>query len=255
MSIKRLSFPIFVVVVIFLGIFLVKPAVLSVMENRQAKAGKDAELSVVEATKQNLEALSNTRDSLLESEEGKMVYAYLPVSLDQDRIVDIFNYYAMQSGAVVNNITFDAKEVGKSPYFPAETQEEADPMSAPKAPEPSTFVLSANMQGSYESIKSFLKEVSRPARSYRLVSFAITKKETGTGPDGQPMPDSGILSGSFSAEFYYLPEKQYPRGYLLPVFGVGQFDLSVIKDLIAKEKTVPALSDPGNAGRGNPFVL
>ncbi|NTW89673.1 MAG: hypothetical protein HGB37_02070 [Candidatus Moranbacteria bacterium] len=255
MSIKRLSFPIFIIIVIFLGVFLVKPAVVSVMEKRQVKAEKEAELSAVEATKQNLEVLASSRESLLGTDEGRMVYAYLPVSLDQDRIVDVFNYYAMQSGAVVNNITFESKDTKKSPYFPADTQEEMDPLSAPKSPVPSTFTLSANIQGSYESIKAFLKEVSRPARSYKLVSFAIVKKDSGTDQSGQPMPDSGILSGSFAAEFYYLPEKQYPRGYLLPVFSAGQFDMTGIRDLMAKEKTVPALSDPGNAGRGNPFVL
>jgi Tfp pilus assembly protein PilO len=255
MSIKRLSFPIFIIIVIFLGIFLVKPAVISVMEKRQAKLEKEAELSAVEATKQNLEALESSRESLLGTDEGKMVYAYLPVSLDQDRIVDVFNYYAMQSGAVVNNIAFESKDTRKSPYFPADTQKEMDPLSAPKAPDPSTFTLSANIQGSYESIKTFLKEVSRPARSYRLVSFAIAKKDSGTDPAGQPMPDSGILSGSFSAEFYYLPEKQYPRGYLLPIFSAGQFDMTGIRELMTKEKTVPMLSDPGNAGRVNPFVL
>lgn len=255
MSIKRISFPIFIIIVIFLGTFLVKPTVISVMEKRQAKAEKEAELAAVEATKQNLEVLASSREALLGTDEGKMVYSYLPISLDQDSIVDVFNYYAMQSGAVVNSVAFESKDVKKSPYFPADTQGKMDPLSAPKAPVPSAFTLSANIQGSYESIKTFLNDISRPARSYKLVSFAIVKKDSGTDQSGQLMPDSGILSGSFSAEFYYLPEKQYPRGYLLPVFTAGQFDLTGIRELMTKEKTVPALSDPGNAGRGNPFVL
>jgi hypothetical protein len=255
MSIKRLSFPIFMVVAIFLGVFLVKPAVTSVLEKRQTVAEKDAELAAVEATKQNVEALALSRETLLNTDEGKMVYGYLPVSVDQDRIVDIFNHYAMQSGAVVDDVTFETKDVNKSPYFAAELPKSNNAFSAPTAPESDSFTLHANIQGSYESIKAFMKEVSHPARSYKLVSFSIGKKDAGTDADGKQLPDSGILSGSFAAEFYYLPEGKYPQGYLLPVFSSGTFDTSVVKDLIAKENKVPALSDPGNAGRRNPFAL
>jgi Tfp pilus assembly protein PilO len=255
MSIKRLSFPIFIVVAIFLGVFLVKPAVSSVLEKRQIMSEKETELSVVQSTKQNVEALATSRETLLNTDEGKMVYSYLPVSVNQDRIVDTFNYYAMLSGAVVDDMTFEMKHANQSPYFAAELPKANDVLSVPVAPEPDSFTLHANIQGSYQSIKAFMKEVSHPARSYRLVSFSIEKKDAGVGANGEPARDSGILTGSFAAEFYYFSENKYPQGYLLPVFTAGQFDLSTVTDLIAKEKNIPALSDPSVVGRENPFAL
>lgn len=257
MSLKRLFFPIFIIITIFLGIFVVKPAILSVLAKIQERSDKSSELAVVEATKENLEVLSGSRESLLGTDEGKMVYGYLPISVDQDRVVDIFNYYAMQSGAVIDNAVFESKEGGKSPYFAEELPQGDDQSGSgiPVAPEPNSFTMKADIQGSYESVKAFLKEVSHPGRSYKLVSFSVEKKAAGFDSNGQPAADSGILTGKFVAEFHYLPEKRYSRGYLLPVFTAGQFDLGPIRDLMGKEKTVPALQDPGTVGRGNPFML
>ncbi len=255
MSIKRLSFPIFITVAVFLGIFSVRPAVVSILEKRQIRSEKESELAVVESTGQGLEALFASREVLLGQEEGKTVYDYLPVSVDQNRVVDTFNYYAMQSGIVIDSVVFEDKENMKSPYFAAQESEPKDRLVPPTAPKSESFMLKADIQGSYESMKMFLKEMSSPARSYELISFSAEKKDTGVGADGQPISDSGILYGNFVAEFFYLPENRYPQGYLLPVFEVGEYDLSPIEELMLNGKKVPSLSEPESAGRGNPFML
>ncbi|NTW29858.1 MAG: hypothetical protein HGA33_01095 [Candidatus Moranbacteria bacterium] len=255
MSIKRLSFPIFITVAVFLGIFSVRPAVVSILEKRQVRSEKESEMAVVESTGQSLETLFASREVLLGQEEGKAVYDYLPVSVDQNRVVDTFNYYAMQSGIVIDSVVFEDKEKMKSPYFAAKESEPKDQLVPPTAPQSESFILRADIQGSYESMKTFLKEMSSTTRSYELISFNVEKKDSGLGSDGQPIPDSGILFGNFVAEFFYLPENRYPQGYLLPIFKVGEYDLSPIEELMMKGKKVPSLSEPEGAGRENPFIL
>lgn len=263
MSLKKLSFPIFMVVTIFLGVFWVRPVVMSVLGKRDELAARNADLRAIGMTEQNLDSLFASRESLLGTDAGRAVYEYLPKSVSQERVVDIFNYYAMQSGAVINKITFEddskvAADLANSGLVTEGMQPDSSGTTAelvpPTPPTPNSFTLRADIQGSYESIGSFLREVSHPGRSHELVSFSIEKKVTvGVDANGQPAPDSGILSGSFSAKFFYLPEKQYPRGYLLPVFNGSAFNLGSVSELIAKEKSVPALSEPGNTGRVNPF--
>ncbi len=98
MSIKNLSFPIFMAVALFIGFFLVKPTVESILSQRADLDAKTAENIAVEATVQNLDSLFASKAALLDTEEGKAVYEYLPASVSQDRIVDTFNYYATQTG-------------------------------------------------------------------------------------------------------------------------------------------------------------
>lgn len=256
MSLKRLSFPIFVVIIVFLVAFSVKPTVDSVLEDRKDLAAKSADLAAVEATKQNLDALSASRDSLVSSDEGKTVFGFLPVSFDQERIVDVLNYYAMQSGAIINNISFAQKASSSSVPVSDSVAAATNPTNlSPEPPVPGSFTINADMQGSYESLRSFLKSIAHPGRSYVLTSFSLEKKGAATDANGQPVADTGTLSGTFSADFFYLPKKGYPRGYLLPVFGTGAFDLTSVRDLIAEEKAIPELPVPGETGRGNPFSL
>ncbi|HWQ60086.1 MAG TPA: hypothetical protein VN420_02980 [Candidatus Fimivivens sp.] len=254
MSLKKLSFPIFVIVIVFIGAFSVKPTVDSVLENRKNLKARADELAAVEATRRNLDMLSASRDSLLTSDEGTTVYGYLPVSFDQERIVDVFNFYAMQSGAVINDIAFMHKATPASVSPAVSVDGNVDDAALPPVPPvPGSFTMHASIQGSYESLRSFFKSVSHPGRSYALTSFSIEKKGVATDANGQAVADTGMLSGTFSADFFYLPEKSYPRGYLLPVFGTGAFDLASVRELIAEEKAVPELPVPGDAGRGNPF--
>jgi hypothetical protein len=259
MSIKNLSFPIFMAVALFIGFFLVKPTVESILSQRADLDAKTAENIAVEATVQNLDSLFASKAALLDTEEGKAVYEYLPASVSQDRIVDTFNYYATQTGVSINGITFTEKVAPP-------TSDVSDPASSsgsttvlvatPSAPVPHSFTMNAAVQGTYENIRAFLKGISNPRRSYSLTSFSISKKEAvSVDPSGQLNTSAGILSGKFSAEFYYLPLEKYRNGYMLPLFASKEFNVDPIREIIAKEGAIPSLANPDSVGRGNPFGL
>ncbi|MEI7749472.1 MAG: hypothetical protein WCJ25_00525 [Candidatus Moraniibacteriota bacterium] len=255
MSLKNLSFPIFVLLAFTIGVFSVKPTVESILQKRSELESKIAENADVMGTKQNLDSLYASRESLLGAPEGAAVYEYLPVSVSQDRVVDAFNYYAMQTGISLSGVGFveKASPVAISDVAPDGSADESQIL--PVAPVPDSFTMTADISGSYEGIRSFLREVSHSGRSYMLTSFSITKSAASTNASGQPVSDSGTLSGNIVAEFFYLQQKKYHNGYKLPVFRNSEFNLEPIKEIIAKENSVPALAEPQGAGRNNPFSL
>ncbi|NTW46459.1 MAG: hypothetical protein HGB18_05480 [Candidatus Moranbacteria bacterium] len=254
MSIKKLSFPIFITVAAFLGIFSVRPSVLSIMEKLKERNDKMAELSAVESTKANLEELSSSLPSISESAEGKAVYAYLPDSTDQERIVDTVNYYAMQSGVSLGS-TSVTDDVMQSDVA-ADGATSAAVSMDPPSPQLLSFTFAAEMTGPYQAMKAFLGSMSNPSRAHELLGFSLEKRKGGNLDEaGNTLPDSDVLSGKIKMRFYYLPERRYPRGYLLPVFQSSGFELSPVRDLLSNEKQVPELPKPSGYGRENPFVL
>ncbi len=257
MSLKNLSFPIFVIITIFVGVFWIKPSIESIFQKRDSLAFKIRDFDAVLRTQQNLNSLLASRESIADTDAGKSILGYLPISISQDRVVDIFNYYAIQSGATINKIVFDA---GTKPSASSDAllPDTVNPLSgeseAPIAPILDTFTLHADIQGSYDNIRSFLKAVSHSGRSQEIGTFSIAKnKSISVDSTGQPVPDNGILSGNIAVTFNYLPLRHYAKGYLLPVFSGGAFDLSAVNAVLAKEGAIPALVEPGSAGRTNPF--
>jgi len=258
MALKNLSFPIFMSVAVLIGVFSIKPTVESILDKRAVLAAKADEGVKVDGTVQNLDALYSSRASLLDTAEGKAVYGYLPVSISQDQVVDIFNYYAAQTGVTVNNIAFTDQSgktsLGASSDGASSDGSTTEVVTIPETPTPASFTMTADIQGPYEGIRAFLAGISHPGRSSVLTSFSIVRQDT-TDASGQIVTDVGRLSGTVSAEFFYLPQKKYRNGYMLSVFSGREFNLDAVKGFIAKETAIPPLADPQTVGRSNPFVL
>jgi hypothetical protein len=255
-------FPLFVIILAFVAVNFIRPAVLTVLEQRAEKDVKLAELSAIEKTATNIGSLSESREMLLASVDGKSIMSYLPVRHDHDRIVDILNFLALQTGAVISDVSFEAGSVPPA-AVPQEGVVAPDGTimeAAPQTPSPSTFEVSVEMSGSYESLKSFMDKVASVDRLKKIVSFSITKQKNPTGSpsveDGQTVVDDGTLSAMLSAEFAYLPESSYPGAHLLPIFSTGSFDMESVKQSMASDELVPALPEPVLSDRrANPFKL
>ncbi|NTW15295.1 MAG: hypothetical protein HGA38_02880 [Candidatus Moranbacteria bacterium] len=257
MSIKKLAFPIFMAVAVFVGIFSVRPSFISVVEKSEARSAKDAELQVVEATKQNLETLSLSRASLLDADEGRAVYSYLPADPEQERVVDLVNFYAVRSGISLIDVSSLPDNAVRTDQALADDGTAGEgKSSAPTAPGVESFTLEVELQGPYQGVRSFLESLSHASRSHRLLSFSIDKKQSAAvDNEGNPLPDSGILTGTLKMRFFHLPERRYAKGYLLPVFASSQFELGPVRELMASERDVPELPASSGAGRENPFTL
>ncbi len=253
-------FPLFVIGTAFLAVNFIRPAVLSVLDQRAAKEAKLAELSAVEQTAANIGALSGSRETLLSSDEGRLVMSYLPARSDHDRIVDVLNYLALGSGAIIGEVSFDAGAAVSAPV-PVVEVIGADGMpvqTPPQTPVPSTFSVTVEASGAYDSLKSFMEKISSVDRLQKIVSFSLSKQESSSAPgaDGQTPPDDGILSAQIEVEFMYLAEASYPAAHLLPIFAAGKFDMESVGAAMSSAGSIPALPEPALPGRrSDPFKL
>lgn len=255
--IKKLIFPLFLIVIVFLSINYIKPLVVSVLDERKQIADKQSELEATQATVKSIGTLSESRKSLLGSGGGQRVYAYLPVASDHDHVLDIFNYLAVQSGAIVNDVSFaEAKAVSTVSDADVNTTDATSSDVAPVVPvlpEPSIFSVTVRLQGSYESIKLFLKKISTAGRFYTVKSFSIEKKTTGAGAGEDAQVNSDILLASLEADFSYLPKGNYPNAHAMPVFSAGEFSLKSLDQLLALGEGVSMIVEPSVSLRQNPF--
>jgi len=245
---KKILFPLFIVIFAFIAINFIRPAILSALDQRIAKEVKLAELAMVEKTATNIGALSGSRKAILESEDGTLLMTYLPTKVDQDRIVDILNYAALKTGTVIGGISFEA---GKAPREVALAEQVvgADGIAIatpPPTPIPSSFSMKLNAGGTYDSLKSFMEQVSTVNRLQRVTAFSLTKKDKVELSAGETATseDEDKLSADFEVSFLYLPESVYPGAHLLPMFESGAIDTSSVKRLMESKEIIPALPEP-----------
>ncbi len=257
MSIKSISFPLFVVALIFIALNFIRPTVLSILDKRAVKESKTAELRTVEATLANIGALAESRTAILGEDRGNMAMEYLPFASDQDRVLDILNYLAVQAGASIASVTFKESPIQTRPAVQPEVLADGTvPPTPPQAPLPRSFTVVVSMTGTYDSLKSFMEKVSNANRLHAVSVFSITEKREEASAQGGDVPatPSGFLEGVFEAEFAYLPEEKYENAYLHPVFAAGKFDTAALDKLSAVKSDVPMLVEPSTSGRSNPFI-
>ena len=105
MSIKILLFPFCIILSLVVIIGYIKPDVMSILETRKKIEKSQADLSRVASTIQNVQQMTLALNNHRESE--KFVMKYLPISLEEERVLDTFNYLAVQSGVVISDVAID----------------------------------------------------------------------------------------------------------------------------------------------------
>lgn len=253
MPIKKIFPFLFLIVLAFIGFGFLKPTVESILVKRSEEADVREELSAAMRMQENVGKLSDSLDAILGSGVGVATLAYLPKDSEQERIVDIMNYYSFQSGITLDEVSFESVSKRRSARADTTTGDKKTAQSAPRLPETDSVVMTLGIRGSYEGIRAFLGKMSVSGRYNSVKSLSITKADDPVGPDGVAVP-SGMLVATVKAEFYYLPEATYPGAHLLPVFEKGSFDTSSIEASLGKEESVPTLDGSAASGRPNPFA-
>lgn len=257
MSIKKISFPIFIAALIFIALNFIKPTVLSIIDKRAIKETKLLELQSVESTKASIGTLSEARSVLLGQSEGQLALSYLPLMSDQDRVLDMLNYLATQGGASIDSMKFvvEAREAAPVLEPMAPLPDGSIPPTLPVASKPLLFSVKVVMTGTYDGLKNFMEKLSTVNRFHEIESFTIVEPEVELDSTGAPVPSVGFLDGTLDAVFSYLPEEKYQNAYLHPVFSSKQFDTKAFEKLTSLRSDVPALIEPNPTGRTNPFTL
>lgn len=246
MSLKILIVPFAIIMMLVLTIGFIKPDIGVMEEKKLTLSTKQDQSANMTTLLGNIATLARDLDNRQESE--KFVNTYLPKSLDQERVIDMLNYLAGQSGVSMAGVIFKDVSV-KS--FEAETLVAADGSELPSshAPKIKTFSTEVSVNGNYENIKDFFNRVAHMNRSHKTESFAIKAVKETTGK-GEP---TTTLQGMLVANFDYFPVQKVGSALLMPIFSRGELDITQLtKTLSWVTATVPPLASSAT-GRPNPF--
>ncbi|MEI6650873.1 MAG: hypothetical protein WCL23_05605 [Candidatus Moraniibacteriota bacterium] len=252
MPIKKIFPFLFLVIVLFVGFGFLKPTVDSIIGKLSQQTTLQNDLATAKTTRENIDKISNSLDSVLASESGKAALAFLPSNSNQDRIVDIMNVCSFQSGISVSDFSFQPNS--KQPVSQViNSASDGKPVTAPVLPAPESVTMTIGVRGSYESIKSFLEKLAVSGR-FHVVNAVSIKQESSKGDSNVAAAPTGALMATVKADFFNQPERSYPGANLLPVFGQGTFDTAAIDTLLKSESKIDVLPDAPTSGRGNPFA-
>ena len=255
MHLKVLLVPVLVVMILVLAIGFIRPALADLSVKQTELASVSAKLALVATAESNVDALNASLDSRSDAEQ--FAKRYLPERMDQDRPMDALNFLAAQSGVMLTDVqTEDIKRVVAIPMDVA-----LDPIAAAEAeaaavPIADTFVVSAEVRGSYENIKAFLARASRMDRLHDISAFGIEVDDANLslpGQDAAPVDSAAELIGSFRASFPYFAGRSAVAVVSAPLFQQSQVDFGPVTAALEKStEAIPSLDRP-ESGRDNPF--
>ncbi|MFZ2300037.1 MAG: hypothetical protein WAW00_02805 [Candidatus Moraniibacteriota bacterium] len=259
MRLKILIVPFLVVMILVLGIGYIKPDLETIQLKKAEVVAKNALVANIDTVLANIGSLNKSLDEARDSE--KFAYRYLPETLDQDRVIDAFNFLATQSGLVITEMDLKQPPAAireEALLTPAEstfvTGANAAPGSAPTivpVVTAKTFILTGSVRGSYENIKAFFDRLAHIERFQKVRLFSIGIDAQSVSPEG--VVNTSDLKGTFAADFGYLPTKPVISALDIPIFSRSNFDLSGLNTLTSRITDAVPVLEKGQTGKPNPF--
>ncbi len=259
MRLKILILPTFIIIELILAISYIKPNIDEITTKQsEISLQKDA-LSRVDSVAANITAVGQALES--RSDTVAFIERYYPKTLDEERVVDMLNYLAQKSGLIVTALNITKNEqvitVMESVAVPEDGSElELVPEAPPEPPE--SYEVEVSVFGAYQNIKDFFRLVYQSDRLHTTKEFSITYQEdeqAGAETEGaSPEPaESVFLTGSMTADFQYIKEKQVANALNIPLFQSSEFDFKAADSLITFVTTPLPPLETGGTGKINPF--
>ncbi|MFZ1720847.1 MAG: hypothetical protein WAU28_05920 [Candidatus Moraniibacteriota bacterium] len=281
MSLKVLFIPFSLILVLVLSIGYIKPDYDAFLVKGMSVDAAQQQLNQMEQRLGNIKAISGDFASAsTEALGGKnadevLVDQYVPEVVDQERVVDAFNYLAGQSGILVSSITLE-----KPPVTAIAPKEEAmssqailiggagtanagvplDQMITLKAtyPEPKVYQATVALSTDYASFLDLFSRIYHMNRENEVKSFSLKKDAETKDDKGNPLP-SDTLSGSLVVSFMYYPglsTTSMQNIEALPIFNTAKLDTKAIDAIRMKtvSEVLPPLTVSSFSARENPFV-
>jgi Tfp pilus assembly protein PilO len=259
MSLKILMIPFSILMILVLGIGFIKPDYTTMSEKKALYATKLAEQENVRMLMGNIDTLTHSLDSEKEAED--FLQYYIPKDTDQDRVIDMLNFLAAQSGVLTDVISItpveeDAEALAAEQAALTPDPNAIDPLTGapivvlpPYTVKTRSFSADVTVKGKYENIKEFLGRVAHMNRLHKTREFSISTGEN----NNSETESSDVLTGKFRADFDYLVPRPVESATNVPVFSRGSFTLASLKTLSEwVTNRVPLLEKP-STGRTNPF--
>lgn len=249
MSLKILVVPFSILFSLIVVIGFIKPDMSVLQEKKNVLATKTTQLRDMAMLLENISTLSVSLDGQLDSES--MLGAYIPKTLDQERVIDMFNYLAAQTGVTVSVMAMQdvMLKVEEEPIVdPAAIMSDSVVVVPPAKPQTKAFSASVKATGDYARVKDFFHRLAHMNRFHKIQSFSL-----GVTPVDQGDGDANSLTGTFVSQFDYFPMSKVDTAVNTPVFLKGSFDTAEFDALLAwTSYQVSPLKQPAT-GRANPF--
>ncbi|MBP9727781.1 MAG: hypothetical protein KBD27_00225 [Candidatus Moranbacteria bacterium] len=259
MSLKLLMIPFSIIVVFTLVIGFIKPDIGLLQDKKSLYATKLDQAKNMGTLLSNIDALGVDLESKREVENS--VIDYFPKQMDQDRVIDILNFLASQSGVAV--VIMKLEEVGQQALVAdageAVVATEVDANGVPLAIAPvvnqpvrlKTFSARVTVKGRYENMKDFFQRLAHMNRMHKTRYFFL--EEQALTDDPEKAGEVGVLTGAFEADFDYFDARVGQDALQVAVFSRGAFDMTPFEKMSAwVTELVPPLEKP-ETGRPNPF--
>jgi hypothetical protein len=283
MSLKILFIPFSFILTLVVLIGYVKPLYAELLLKQASYLSLQQQLNQVNDRLDNINAVlgdfsSDFTDTLGGKSEREVVMdQYIPEAIDQDRVVDAFNYLAGQSGVLISSVNMDNKGLETTPVAAAQEQVvnsqsvilngtnttidislgNALALSA-SYPSPKKYRAKLNLSGNYESFMNFFGLVHAMNRENEIESFSLKKNKDEKDAEGKPK-DNSLLVGDVSVLFMYYPgltKTGIQNAEALDIFSVGKIDTKSMEYITTKtqSRNLPALVVGEFSVRANPFA-
>lgn len=260
MKLKILILPTFIILELILAIGYIKPNLDAISDKQtEITVQKDA-LSRVDAVKANIGTITDELDRRREA--VSFVERYYPKTLDEERVVDMLNYLAQQSGTSVVEVSVKKNEKVATVVENTMPVDGSAPGASiavePPAETADSYEVELSVLGEYQNIKDFFNRVYLADRLHATKEFSITHRKEDDeikSADGTTVEISTkrILFGTIVADFPYIKEKRVGNALNIALFQSSSFDFTEadkIADFV--KNTLPTLQADG-PGRPNPF--
>jgi len=248
MRLKLLIFPFFALLSLVIIIGFMKPDFDSILEKKSAIANQQTVVDSADIIVKQVATLNSDLD--LHSKAENILLTYLPRTLEQDSIIDAFNFTASQTGLVVSDIVFTKETVNTVSADDLGDTLATNPSSLDtQKVAPQTFIFTGTMTGPYEGMKTFFDRFTRINRFQNIILFSLEKGDAAPGST----VSSDSLKGTITVQYGYLKDKPVSSALNLAFLQKSEpFDFSPIDTLETRMAEIAPLGD-APSGKPNPF--
>lgn len=262
MSLKILVLPTFIILEVIIAIGYIKPNIDGILAKQiEIQTAKD-DLSKVDSVISNIQTIGRSIAS--RAEAVSFVEKYYPKKLDEERVVDMFNFLAQQSGIIVTGVTVTADpeiQIADTVYNDAVnngvTPEEATLMAeAATLAAPKSYTAKVTVIGGYANIKDFFSKIHHSDRLHDTAEFTIEERKQDPNKaeaEAAVGIQSNFLIGTLKAKFPYVGQQQVGNALNDPLFQSSTFNFKTAEQTISFVTNPLPTLESGQGGRENPF--
>lgn len=251
MKLKIIFFPIALVVVIWLSIFVIKPEIFVIKDKMSLLEVKKVELENIIKKQGTIDSLVGNLNSKADRE--KIIIDYLPVNREEEEVINKIYQRAIDAKTKISSlsVTEGSPETGQTAATaPVSSDDDLEVM-----PKNKLIGAQAVVVGTYDQIRQFFKYVYAMEKLNSIHSLNIKQEmSTGEGAEAGVSKLTGKLTADMTLSFDFSPALKVNKDKDLPIFSRPDFDFTIadkVEKLLA-EKVAAVKTD--TTGKKNPFT-